>query len=80
MLDVVSDPSVNLHFNSLKGSVSPYTKPTSEALDTCSSQVYEILSDKEAVLPPYASYGDAGTMHRLDAEIYNLWKKSQTNA
>ena len=77
MLDVVSDPSVNLQFNSLKGSVSPYNKPTSESLDVCSTQVYDILSNKEAVLPPYASYGDAGYMHLLDSEIYDLWKESQ---
>ncbi len=77
MLDVISDPDVNLQFNSLKGSVSPYTKPSPDELDICSAQVYEILSNKEAVIPPYASYGDAGTMHRLDAEIYDLWKNAQ---
>ena len=77
MLDVVSDPAVNLQFNLLKGSVSPYIKPSSDKLDICSTQVYDILSNKDAVVPPYASYSDAGTMHRLDAEIYDLWKQSQ---
>ena len=76
MLDVVSDPEVNLQFNSLKGSVSPYMKPPADQLDICSEQVYEILSDKEAVIPPYASYENP-TMHQIDSEIYDLWKKSQ---
>ena len=71
----------NSHIHKLQltitASVSPYTKPSPDELDICSAQVYEILSNKEAVIPPYASYGEAGTMHRLDAEIYDLWKNAQ---
>jgi len=74
MLDIVSDPDVNLQFNALKGSVSPYKKPAADALDICSAQVYDILSNKEAVMPPYAAYAHNGSMHAIDTEIYRLWK------
>ncbi len=77
MLDIVSDPEINLLFNSLKGSVSPYITSPTAALDICSAQVYETLSSQEAVVPPYASYGNGDAMHQIDTEIYDLWKKSQ---
>ena len=77
MLDIISDPEVNLQFNLLKGSASPYMTPSSDTQDICSAQVYKILSDKEAVIPPYASYSNAGHVHQLDTEIYRLWKEAQ---
>ena len=77
MLDIISDPEVNLQFNLLKGSASPYMTPSSDTQDICSAQVYNILSDKEAVIPPYASYSNAGHVHQLDTEIYRLWKEAQ---
>ena len=77
MLDIISDPEVNLQFNLLKGSASPYMTPSSDSQDICSAQVYNILSDKEAVIPPYASYSNAGHVHQLDTEIYRLWKEAQ---
>ncbi len=77
MLDVVSDPEVNLQFNTLKGSVSPYKKPSADELDICNSQVYSILNNKDAVIPPYASIGARRPMHALDTQIYTLWKESQ---
>ena len=77
MLDIISDPEVNLQFNLLKGSASPYMTPSSDSQDICSAQVYKILSDKEAVIPPYASYSNAGHVHQLDTEIYRLWKEAQ---
>jgi len=77
MLDVVSDPAVNLQFNALKGSISPYSKPAAEQLDACSSQVYDVLSNKQAVIPPYGSYGNGTYIDQIDEEIYRLWKASQ---
>jgi len=44
MLDIISDPEVNLQFNLLKGSASPYMTPSSDTQDICSAQVYKILS------------------------------------
>jgi len=74
MLDIVSDPDVNLQFNALKGAVSPYKKPAADALDTCSAQVSNILFNKEAVMTPYAAYAHNSSLHATDTEIYRLWK------
>ncbi len=77
MLDVVSDPAVNLQFNTLKGSVSPYNQPSADRIDVCSAQVYNTLSKPDAVIPPYASYGHGSYMDKIDVAIYNFWKASQ---
>ena len=76
MLDVVSDPKVNFQFNVMKGSVSPYSKPPADQMDVCSAQVYEVLSNSEAVIPPYASYAHGAYMHDIDNTIYSFWKAS----
>ena len=77
MLDVVSDPEVNLAFNALKGSVSPFLKPSEENLDVCSAQVYKALAREESVIPPYAAYPHGAYMHKLDNEVFRLWQASK---
>ena len=76
MLDVVSDPEASLAFNALKGSVSPYVTPAADQRDVCSAQVYDVLSDSEAVLQPYASYAHGAYMHHIDSTIYCFWQAS----
>jgi len=73
MLDIVSDPEVNRQFNTLKGSVSPYIRPSADELDPCSVQVYEALPRDNSVIPPYASYQHGAHLHSIDNEIYQLW-------
>ena len=77
MLDVVSDPQVNFQFNEMKGSVSPYLKPPADQLDVCSTQVYEVLSKTEAVIPPYASYAHGAYIHQIDNTLYSFWQASR---
>lgn len=77
MLDIISDPTVNLEFNTAKGSVSPYTIPAPTKLDDCSAQVYEVLKKNESVVAPYASYSHGSFMHKIDSEIYRLWQAAQ---
>ena len=78
MLDVVSDPEINLKFNALKGSISPYAQPDSSELDVCTSQVYAALANEKAVIPPYQTYfyesGESAEF--IDRTIYEFWNAS----
>ena len=79
MLDIISDPETNQKFNALKGSVSPFYKPSADELDPCSAQVYKTLAKDESVIPPYATYEDGGLLHKLDAVVFDLWKAANTD-
>lgn len=77
MLDIVTDPDINLEFNQLKGSASPLKRPSEMAIDECSEQIYELMNDDEALIPPYATNGEGSNfIHILGERIYEFWKKS----
>jgi len=77
MLDIVSDAELNVNFNLLKGSVSPYAKPAINKLDVCSAQVYETLKNEDAILAPYASYSSRDDfMDQIDRVIFEFWQQS----
>ena len=77
MLGIVTDPDINLEFNQLKGSASPFKEPSEMAMDECSKQVYELMNDDEALIPPYATNGEGSSfIHILGERIYEFWKKS----
>ena len=78
MLDVVSDTEINLQFNALKGSVSPYGRPDPSELDICTSQVYAVLDNEEAVIPPVHTYFPETGEYAddIDRLIYQFWNDS----
>ena len=78
MLDVVSDTEINLQFNALKGSISPYGQPDSSELDICSSQVYALMDNEEAIVPPFQTYFPKTGEYADDVDrlIYQFWNDS----
>lgn len=79
MLDIVLDPALNLQFNTLKGSLSPYAQPTSEESDPCSAQAYAVLSSNGELIPPVKSYFSEASdyMEDFNMAMYELWTASQ---
>jgi len=79
MLDIVLDPALNLQFNTLKGSLSPYAQPTSDESDPCSAQAYAVLSSNGELIPPVKSYFSEASdyMEDFNMAMYELWTASQ---
>ena len=78
MLDVVSDTELNRQFNALKGSISPYGQPDFSELDICTSQVYTVMDNEEAVIPPFQTYFPKTGEYADDVDrmTYQFWNDS----
>lgn len=76
MLDVVSNVDTSMAFNKLKGSVSPFAQASAD-MDPCTQQVYTVMKDDAAVLPPYTAFRQRNDfIHRVDTLINDTWQRA----
>jgi len=78
MIEVVTDAEISLQFNTLKGSISPYSQPNPSGVDICTSQVYAAMENENAIIPNYQSYftDDKEYAKNIDRLIHDFWLAS----